>query len=154
MAAAPKRWRHLLWVLPLVLVPAALIAGVTLGRPPMIVATFAAAAAVIFMMTYAHYLQYRVMRRLDEVQKAGASFAQQWGPPAGQAVFALLLVLPPFKDAATAAVGAFVRSPAAHPVTVDGTVVLLSLTLGFVVLVLLESIGRVVVHTIWWSAKR
>jgi hypothetical protein len=112
------------------------------------------AAAVTFAMSYANYVSFRAMSRLDEVQKAGAAFAQQWGAPAGQAAFALLLVLPPFRDLASAAVSAFVGRFAGHPVPVDGTAVLLSMAFGFVVLVVLEAIGRVVVHTVWWNAKR
>ncbi len=112
------------------------------------------AAVVVLAMSYANYLSFRAQRGLDEVQKAGAVFAAQWGPAAGQVAFGLLLVLPPFRDVATAAVSAFVSRLVAHPMTVDGTVVILSMGLGFMALVLLEAVGRIVVHTIWWKSKR
>jgi len=106
---------------------------------------------VVFVMTYANYLSFRAQRRLDEVQKAGAAFAAQWGAPAGQVAFGLLLVLPPFKDFATAVVGRF----AGHPgMPADGTVVVLSLALGFCAIVLLQGVGTAVVHAIWWTARR
>ena len=65
--------------------------------------------------------------------------------------FALLLVLPPFKDFATAIVSKFPVHPG---MTVDGTVVLISLALGFCGVVLLQAIGTAIVHTIWWTVKR
>jgi hypothetical protein len=140
---------------PLLLGPVALVAGIPwLMRISTPMAILVTAAVVIALMSYANYLQFRVMRRLDEVQKAGAAFAQQWGAPAGQAAFALLLVLPPFAGFAAAVVGAFASRFAGHPMTVDRTAVVLSMGLGFVVLVLLEAIGRVVVHGLWWNARR
>ncbi|SRR5258708_5845638 len=106
-------------------------------------------AVAIFGMSYANYLSFRAQRRLDEVQKAGAAFAAQWGAPAGQAAFGLLLVLPPFTDFATAVVSKFVADLG---MTVDGTVV--SLAFGFLGVVLLQTIGTVVVHAIWRTVKR
>jgi hypothetical protein len=138
--------------LPLALVPIAFIAAVpwlkTISHP---MAILVAAALAIFGMSYANYLSFRAQRRLDEVQKAGAAFAAQWGAPAGQAAFALLLVLPPFKDFTTAVVSKFVVDPG---MTVDGTVVVVTLALGFCAVVLLQAIGTVVVHAIWWTARR
>ena len=152
MTAAPKMARVALCILPLVLVPAALFAAIpwlkTISPPLAILVT---ALVVIFAMSYANYLSFRAMSRLDEVQQAGAAFAAQWGAPAGQAAFGLLLVLPPFIGLATTVIGKFPLHPA---MAVDRTVVVLSMGLGFVVLVVLEAIGRVVVHTIWWKVRR
>lgn len=152
MTTAPKKGRGALWILPVVLVPVAFFAAIpwlkTISQPMAILVT---AAVVIFVMSYANYLSFRALRRLDEVQKAGAAFAAQWGAPAGQAVFALLLVLPPFRDFATAVVGKFPIHPG---MAVDGTVVVLSLALGLCSVVLLQGIGTVVVHSIWWTVKR
>jgi hypothetical protein len=140
---------------PLVLGPVALVAAIPwLMKISYPIAILVAAAVVVALMSYANYLQFRVMRRLDEVQKAGAAFAQQWGAPAGQAAFGLLLVLPPFAGYATTAVSALAGRFEGHPTTVDPTVVVLSMGLGFVVLVFLEAIGRVVVHRLWWAARR
>ena len=152
MPTAPKRGQGLLWALPVVLVPVAFFAAIPwLMKSSYPLAISITAVMVITMTSYANYLSLRAMRRLDEVQQAGAAFAAQWGAPAGQAVFGLLLVLPPFLDVATAVAGRFAVHPA---MTVDRTAVAVSLALGFVVLVVLESIGRVVVHTIWWTARR
>src|SRR5579862_5563982 len=144
--------RGALWILPLVVVPIAFFAAIpwlkSIGKP---MAILVAAAAVIFAMSYANDLSFRAQRRLDEVQKAGAAFAAQWGAPAGQVAFGLLLVLPPFKDFATATVSKFAVHPGAN---VDGAVVVLSLALGFCALVVLQAIGTTVVHAIWWTAKR
>ena len=152
MTTAPKMVRRALWILPLALVPVAFFAAIpwlkTIGHPMVILIT---AAVVIVLMSYANYLSFRAMRRLDEVQKAGAAFAAQWGAPAGQAAFGLLLVLPPFRDFVTAVVSKFPVHPG---VTVDGTVVAVSLALGFMGIVLLQSIGTLVAHTIWWTVKR
>ena len=140
------------WILPIAVIPAAFFAASpwlkTVSQPMMVLIT---AAAVLFGMCYINYLSFRAMRRLDEVQKAGAAFAAQWGPVAGQVVFGLLLVLPPFTDFATSFVSRLPLQPGA---TVEGTLVVLSLSLGFVVLLALEAIGRVVVHTIWWKVMR
>lgn len=152
MTAARKMGRGALWILPVVLVVGAFLAAIpwlqTISQPIAILVT---AAVVIFGTSYANYLSFRAMRRLDEVQKAGAAFAAQWGAPAGQAAFCLLLVLPPFQDFATAVVSKF----AVHPgMTVDRTAIVVSMALGLFVLVLLEAIGRVVVLKVWWTDKQ
>jgi hypothetical protein len=152
MTTASKMGRGALWFLPIVLVPAALFAAIpwlkTIGHPMVILVT---AAVVIFVMSYTNYLSFRSQRRLDEVQRAGVAFAAQWGPPAGQAAFGLLLVLPPFKDFMTAVVDKVAVDPG---MTVDGTVVVVSLALGFCGVVLLQAIGTVVVQAIWWKVKQ
>ena len=152
MTTAPMVWRGVLWVLPLMLVPVAFFAAIpwlkTISQPMALLIT---ATVMIFGMSYANYLSFRAMRRLDEVQKAGAAFAAQWGAPAGQAAFALLLVLPPFKDFTIAVVSKVAADPG---MTMDGTVVVVTLALGFCTLVLLQAIGTGVVQAIWWTAKR
>ena len=152
MTAATKVGRGALWILPVVLVPITFFAAIpwlkTISQPMVLLVT---AAMVIFVMSYANYLSFRAQRRLDEVQKAGAAFAAQWGAPAGQVAFGLLLVLPPFKDVTTAVVS----KVAGHPgMTVDGTIVVVSMALGFCAVVLLQSVGTAVVHAIWWKVRR
>lgn len=151
MTSAPKMGRGVLWVLPLVLVPAAFAASLpwltTISKTAALLIT---AAATIFVMGYAHYLGFRSQRGLDEVQRAGAAFAAQWGAPAGQAAFALLLLLPPFKDLATTLVGR-VADPAT---SAAGTLVLVAMALAFCTVVLLQAIGTVVAHAFWWTIKR
>jgi hypothetical protein len=151
MTATSKMGWCLFRALPFVLVPVAFIAALPwLNRISYPLTLLVAAAAVIFLMGYVNYLPYRALRRQDEVQRAGAAFAAQWGAPLGQAMFALLMVLPPFKDFALALVGKFLHPEAA----VDGRVVVLSLTLGFCGVVLLQCIGTALVNTLWWTLKR
>lgn len=152
MTTTRKMGRGALWILPVVLVPVAFFAAIpwlkTISQPMAILFT---AAVVIFFMSYVNYLSFRSQRRLDEVQKAGGAFAAQWGAPAGQAAFGLLLVLPPFIDFTTAVVSKFAADPG---MTVDRTVVVFSLALGFFGVVLLQAIGTAVVLAVWWTDKR
>ena len=152
MPTARKMTWGALWILPLLLAPAAFLAAVpwlkTISQSSAIGLTV---ALVIFVLSYSNYLAYRHQRGLDEVQKAGGAFAAQWGAPAGQAAFALLLVLPPFQDVATTIVSRFAADSGA---TVKGTVVVFALALGFIAVVMLQTIGTVIVHTLWWTDKR
>jgi hypothetical protein len=96
-------------------------------------------------------LAIRHQRGLDEVEKASAGFAVQWGVPAGQAAFVLLLMLPPFHAVATAVVGAFAGDPG---VPADRSVVVVAMTLGFGGVVALQTLGTIVVGVLWWKAKQ
>ena len=155
MTSEPKMGRigqALLWVLPLLVLAAAFLAAIpwlkTIRQPIAILIT---AAAVILGMSYGNYLGYRALRGLDEVEKAGADFAAQWGAPLGHAAFCLLLVLPPFQNFMTAIVSGLAAGPG---MTVDVTVVVTTLSFGFFAIVLLESVGRVIVQVLWWTFKR
>lgn len=141
-----------LWVLPLLVLVVAFFAAIPwLKTINPSIAISIAAAVVIFGMCYGNYLGYRALRGLDEVEKAGADFAAQWGAPLGQAAFCLLLVLPPFQSFMTAAVGGFV---AGDGTPADVTVVITTLAFGFFAIVALESIGRVIMQALWWTVRR
>ncbi len=145
----PNLGRGVLWILPVALVVIAFFAALPwLKAMSDALALTITAAVVVIVMGYANYLAFRAQRGLDEVQQAGAAFATRWGASVGQAAFGLLLVLPPFKDAAVAIVGKIAASP------VDGTVVLVSLALAFCTVVILQAIGTVVVQAFWWTAKQ
>lgn len=152
MTTAQKMGRALLWVLPLVVLVIAFFAAIpwlkTISQP---IALSITAAVVIFGMSYGNYLGFRALRGLDEVEKAGASFAAQWGAPLGQAAFCLLLVLPPFQNFMTAVVRQVVADPG---MSVNMSVVVSALALGFFALVLLEAIGRIVLLKVWWTNKQ
>lgn len=153
MTARPNAARFVLGVLPIVLVPAAFIAArswleTALGDTMM---TVVAGTVAIFVMGYANYFALRFQRGQDEVRQAGLGFATQWGVPAGQAAFVLLLLLPPFQDLATRLVGDFAGDDATG---VDRSVVVSAMTLGFCAIVLLQTIGLAVVNSIWWMARR
>ncbi len=137
-------------LLPLVIVPAGYLALVPwlkdVGGPATV--TIISAAVAIFVMGYANYFAYSHQRKLDEVQRAGASFAAQWGMSVGQILFVLLVLLPPVQDFATWLVNS-VEGDAAD----SGTVVF-AMVLGFCGLVVLQTIGTVIVNLVWWTAKQ
>lgn len=148
---ADKR-RAALEFLPLVLVPVAFLAispWLKMIGGPMV--SLVSAAAAIFVMGYANFYAFRRQRGLDEVQKASAGVAAQWGMPVGQAAFVLLLMLPPFIDFTTAVVTKFAGDPGT---IVDRSVVVFAMTLGFCGVVLLQGIGMLVVNVIWWKSKQ
>jgi hypothetical protein len=110
------------------------------------------AAGAILAMGYANLLAFRIHRGLDEVQKAGTEFAARWSVPAGQAAFVLPLLLPPVKDAMTSLVIEF--GDPGPGMTVDRSVVKFAMVLGFVGVVMMQTIATVVFNTIWWKSKQ
>lgn len=109
-------------------------------------------AAALFVMAWAIVVSRRVERGLDEVQQAGQGFAMRYGTTAGSIAFALLLMLPPFRDFATAFVIEF-GNPGPG-MTVDRSVVVFAMMLGFMGVTLLQIIGWTVMTTIWWKARQ
>ncbi len=109
-------------------------------------------AVTVLALGHANYLSFRFHRGLDEVHKAGAEFAARWSMPAGQAAFVLLLFLPPFKDFMTSLVIQF-RGPGPG-MTVDRSVVVFAMALGFMSVVMLQSIATMVFNVIWWKSKQ
>ena len=109
------------------------------------------AAAAIFVMGYAVYVSIRCQRGQDEVQRASAGFAVLWGGAAGSIAFVLLMILPPFQTLLTDVVAEFEGGPGTP---VDTDVVALSAMLGFMAVVLLQTIGTIVVNAIWWMRKQ
>jgi hypothetical protein len=152
MTKTPSNLRIALWLFPVVLVVGGFLAATpwlkSLDDNLVLLLT---AAAAVFVMGYAVYLSARFRSGLDEVQKASSDFAAQWGPSAGHIAFVLLLLLPPFGTFMTS----IVTDVAADPgTTVDPTVVVFSMAMGFVGVVLLQSVGTVVVSATWWMTKR
>jgi hypothetical protein len=121
----------------------------TIGRPMF---SLVVAAVTILGMGYANYLSFRSHRGLDEVHKASAEFAARWSLPAGQAAFALLLFLPPFKDFMTSLVIEF--GGPGPGMTVDRSVVVFAMALGFMGVVMLQGISTIVFNAIWWRSKQ
>jgi hypothetical protein len=109
------------------------------------------AAVSIFVMGYANYFAFRHQRGLDEVQRASAGFAAQWGVPAGQAAFVLLLLLPPFQGFATSVINEFAGDPG---IPIGRTAVILTMAFGFCGVVLLQAIGTLVINLIWWKSRQ
>ena len=152
MTASPKTGRGVLWLLPLVLAPAAFFASMQwLKSIDKTVLTLAGVTTAIFVMGYSLYLSIRSQRDLDEVQKASAGFSGRWGGLAGTLVFALLLNLPPFIDLVTGLIRDWAGDGGA---TVSRKVVALSMAIAFCGTVLLQTISTVVVQAFWWKAKQ
>jgi hypothetical protein len=121
----------------------------TIGRPMF---SLVVAVVTILGMGYANYLSFRIHRGLDEVHKASAEFAARWSMPAGQAAFALLLFLPPFEDFMTSLVIEF--GGPGPGMTVDRSVVVFAMALGFMGVVMLQGISTIVFNAIWWRSKQ
>jgi hypothetical protein len=111
-----------------------------------------AAALAILGMGYGSYLAFRFHGGLDEVQRAGSEFAARWSLPAGQTAFCLLLFLPPVKDLMTSLVIEF--GGPGPGMTVDRSVVVFAMVLGFLGVVMLQAIATVVLNAIWWKSKQ
>jgi hypothetical protein len=151
---SPSRARRLLvGAVPIMVVPLVLIAAApwlkSIDRRLLLVASVSAS---LFVMGYAVYYSVLWQRALDEVQLAGQTFATRWGTTAGTMTFALLLMLPPFGDFATAFV--IELGKPGPGLTVDRSVVTFAMTLGFMGVVLLQAIGSLVMNAIWWKTKQ
>jgi hypothetical protein len=151
---APKMGRLALGLLPFVILIVALAAAktwlkATIGGPIFYVVV---AAVTILGMGYGNYLSLRLHRGLDEVHKASAEFAARWSMPAGQAAFVLLLFLPAFRDFMTSLVIEF--GGPGPGMTVDRSVVVFAMALGFMGVVMLQGIATVVFNVIWWKSKQ
>jgi hypothetical protein len=146
-----KSGRVALLFLPVVLIPVAFLAAGpwlrTVGGQT--VTLVAAAVAAILTMSYANYLSFLVLRTQDEVEKASAGFAAQWGVALGQIGFVPLLMLPAFLEMSTDLVRELTHDPG-----VQQRVVALAMTFGFCGLVLMQCIGTLVVRALWWRSKR
>lgn len=114
--------------------------------------TLIVAAVTVSAMGCAAVVSFRLHRGLDEVQKAGAESAARWSLPFGQAVFVLLMFLPPFKDAMTSLVLKF-GNPGPG-MSVDQSVVVFAMALGFMGVVILQSIAAILLNAIWWKSKQ
>jgi hypothetical protein len=150
----PKMGRLALGLLPFVLLVVALAATktwlkATIGGPMF---NLVVAAVTILGMGYGSYLAYRLHRGLDEVHKASAEFAARWSMPAGQAAFVLLLFLPLFRDFMTSLVIEF--GGPGPGMTVDRSVVVFAMALGFMGVVMLQAIATTVFSVIWWKSKQ
>jgi hypothetical protein len=121
----------------------------TIGDP---LFTLVVGTVTILGMGYANYLLFRFHRGLDEVHKASAEFAAHWSMPAGQAAFVLLLFLPPFRDVMTSLVIEF--GGPGPGMTVDGSVVIFAMALGFMGVVMLQAIATMVFSVIWWKSTQ
>ncbi|MET0379595.1 MAG: hypothetical protein ABW049_11445, partial [Spongiibacteraceae bacterium] len=106
----------------------------------------------LFVMGWAIVMSRRVERGLDEVQQASQGFAMRWGTTTGTMAFALIWMLPAFKDFATAFVIEFGRP--GPGMTVDRSVVVFAMMLGFMGVVLLQAFGWFVMTVIWWKSKQ
>ena len=148
-----KTSRTLLWFAPIPIVMAVFFASLPwLKELDDAVVRSITVASSVFVMAWAIFVSTRVERGLDEVQQASNRFGVRYGMTAGSFAFALLLMLPPFKDFATAFVIEF-GNPGPG-MTVDRSVVVFAMALGFIGVSLLQLIGMIVMTAIWWKAKQ
>jgi hypothetical protein len=138
-------------LLPLIILPIAFFAAVPwLKSLPQEQALLITAAFAIFVIGYANYFTFRQQRGLDEVESASAGYAAQWGVPAGQAAFVLLLLLPPFQAFVSSIVNQF---GAEFGVTLSQPGAVLVMALAFCGIVILQTIGTFVIYMFWWKAR-
>ncbi|MDZ4690606.1 hypothetical protein [Terricaulis sp.] len=86
-------------------------------------------------------------RRLDEFERGNARFATQWGGVAGTALVAVLLALPPVRDAIVASVASVVGAD------VNQQAVLLAFTLGFAAVAIAQTVSTMALAIGWASWK-
>lgn len=154
MTPTRKFPRLAVWLFPVVIV---LVVGGFFAAMPWLksldkaAALLITAAVAVLVMGYSLYVSTRWQRSLDEVQKASAGFATQWGMAGGSIAFALLPLFPPFQSLMVSLVTRFAAAPGT---TVETSVVVFSMTLGFMGVVLLQTIGTLIMSVIWWNARR
>lgn len=90
-------------------------------------------------------------RASDEWHRSGARFATQWGWLTGLSLMAVLVALPPFHDLIFSTVSWAAINLAHEPVP-DREVVILTFTLGFIAVVIMQTIATVVM-SIWWFSR-
>jgi hypothetical protein len=153
MTTKPKLPRLALWLLPVVV----LAMGGFLAATPWLktlddgVVLLLAATLSVSVMAYGFYLSAGIHHGMDEVQRAKASFGAKWGPEIGYIAFVLLALFPPFQAFITSLVNDFAADPGEE---VDRTVVVFTMMMGFMTVMLLQSLGRVVMSTLWWARRR
>ena len=148
-----KTSRSLLWFAPIPIVMAAFFASLPwLKALDGAVIRSITVVLALFVMAWAIFVSTRVERGLDEVQQAGSRFGVRYGTTAGSFAFALLLMLPPFREFATAFVIEY-GNPGPG-MTVDRSVVVFAMMMGFMGVSLLQMIGMIVMSAIWWKMKQ
>ena len=136
------RWA--LWFSPIVIVPVAFFALVPwLKQQNDAISLGTTAAVAIFVMGYSFFLAARVNRRLDEVEIAGQRFAQAQGLTIGSFAAVLVMLFPPWMNALVDLANTI---GAGSP----DTAVKLGITIGFMLVVLLQTLGMAAV-AIWWG---
>lgn len=135
-----------LWISPVVIVPVAFFAFMPwLKQQSDAIALGIAAVAAIFVMGYSLFLAARVNRHLDEVEIAGQRFAQAKGLTIGSVAAVLVMLIPPLMNALVDLAN-----------TIGGgspdKAVKLGITIGFMLVVLLQTLG-VVGASIWWERR-
>lgn len=141
-----KIGRCALWFSPIVIVPIAVFTSIPwLKQQNDAIALGIAAAASIFVMGYSLFLTARVNRRLDEVEIAGQRFANTKGMTIGTVAAVLVMLFPPLMNvlvdlANTIGAGSPEKA------------IRLGITIGFMLVVILQLLGTVAV-AIWWGRR-
>lgn len=113
------------------------------GQSDMVV--YAAAGAAAFIVIAAS-MMLAILKdgEMDEWHRSAGRFASQWGWITGGSVIALLLAVPPVQDLIVHTASTFAGDGA-----FDRSAVLLTFTLGFMAVMVAQSISTVVLNLIW-----
>jgi small-conductance mechanosensitive channel len=138
--------RGALWASPLVIVPAAFLASIPwLKQQDTTIALGIAATVAVLVMSYSYFLTARVTRRLDEVEIAGQRFAQAQGWTIGIFAAGLAMVFPPAMNGLVDLANAIGAGSPDLPVR-------LGIVMGFMLVVILQTLGMVAA-SIWWERR-
>lgn len=143
-----KIGRCALWFSPIAIVPIVIIAAVPwLKQQTDAITLGITAAGSIFVMGYSHFLAARANRRLDEVEIAGQRFANTKGMTIGTVAAVLVMLFPPLMNALEDLANTIALSTGSPDVAVK-----LGITIGFMLVVILQLLGTVAV-AIWWGKR-
>lgn len=108
-------------------------------------------ALAIFLLACSTRFLLRWQRGLDEVESAGSRFGTHWGGWAGQVLFSVALLLPPFH---AFVVDMVTRLAAGTGAVVDPRTVSVSIMFAFVAIILSNAIAAIALHAAWLISKR
>lgn len=141
-----KIGRCALWFSPIVIVPIAFFAAVPwLKQQSDAIALGVAAAASVFVMGYSLFFAARVNHHMDEVQIAGQRFAHTKGMTIGWVAAVLVMMFPPLMNSLVDMANTL---GAGSP----DKAVKLGITIGFMLVVLLQALSMAAVAT-WWGRR-
>jgi hypothetical protein len=146
LSQIPKLVRIALWLSPAALVVVAFFAAMPwLKTLDDVIVTLISAAAAIFVMGYAVFLAARVNRRLDEVEIAGQRFATTQGWMIGCVAAVVVMLFPPALNALADLANAIAMGS-------PDKAVRLGIVIGFMMVVILQTLGVVAV-SFWWGRR-
>lgn len=141
-----KFGRYALWISPVLIVVVGYFSVIHWMKPQKTFVLVLGAVAAIFVMGYASFTALRVQRQLDEVQIASQRFASSHGWVWGMMATVLLLMLPPVTNRLIHLANMLSTG---SPDGFDRGSVHLALFLGFMLVVLMQTVCVIVASVIW-----